>query len=70
MIIQFYGNLCIQDFLMFHINYQMEEKKAEIKNYLNSVVTPFLTPLMEEMAWKKPSNLAEFGYNYFGKILS
>jgi hypothetical protein len=48
----------------------MEEKKAEIKNYLNSVVTPFLTPLMEEMAWKKPSNLAEFGYNYFGKILS
>ena len=35
----------------------MEEKKTEIKEYLRTVVTPFLTPLMEEIVRERPSDL-------------
>ena len=42
----------------------MEEKKTELANYLRTKVSPFITPLMEEMARKKPDDLAEFTKKY------
>lgn len=32
----------------------MEEKKANIAKYLKTVVSPFVTPLMEELVNKRP----------------
>ena len=47
----------------------MEEKKTEIKDYLRTVVTPFLTPLMEEMVKERPTNLAEYTQGYIAKLI-
>lgn len=47
----------------------MEEKKAEISAYLRSTVTPFVTPLMEEIVKKRPSDLLQFTKAYIAKLI-
>lgn len=47
----------------------MEEKKAEISAYLRSTVSPFITPLMEELVKKRPSDLLDFTRTYVTKLI-
>jgi len=51
----------------------MEEKKAEISAYLRSTVSPFITPLMEELAKRRPTDLLQFTKDYvcsmIGKLM-
>ena len=42
----------------------MEEKKTELANYLRTKVSPFVTPMMEEMAKKRPDDLLQFAKKY------
>lgn len=42
----------------------MEEKKAEISSYLRNTVSPFITPLMEELAKRRPTDLLQFTKDY------
>jgi len=48
----------------------MEEKKAEISAYLRSTVSPFITPLMEELVKKRPADLLAFTKQYVDKLIS
>lgn len=41
-----------------------EKKKSEIANYLKTRVSPFVTPMMEEMAKKQPEDILEFAKKY------
>ena len=45
-------------------NLFMEEKKAEISNYLRTTVSPFVTPLMEELVKKRPGDILLFTKKY------
>lgn len=47
----------------------MEEKKTELANYLRTKVSPFITPLMEQMAKTKPDDLAEFTKKYVEDLI-
>lgn len=47
----------------------MEEKKAWISAYLRTTVSPFITPLMEELVKKRPSDLLEFTQAYVAKLI-
>lgn len=48
----------------------MEEKKAEISAYLRTTVSPFITPLMEELVKKRPTDLLTFTKSYAEKLIS
>jgi hypothetical protein len=48
----------------------MEEKKAEISAYLRSTVSPFITPLMEELVKKRPGDLLVYTKLYVEKLIS
>lgn len=47
----------------------MEEKKAEISNYLRTTVSPFVTPLMEELVKKRPGDLLMYTKKYIEKLI-
>jgi len=47
----------------------MEEKKAEISAYLRSTVSPFITPLMEELAKTRPTDLLQFTKDYVCNLI-
>lgn len=47
-----------------------EEKKAEISKYLRGTVSPFITPLMEQLVKQRPSDLLEFTKTYVEKLMS
>ena len=47
----------------------MEEKKAEISAYLRSTVSPFITPLMEELAKRRPADLLQFTKDYVCNLI-
>lgn len=47
----------------------MEEKKAEISNYLRTTVSPFVTPLMEELVKKRPGDILIFTKKYVESLI-
>lgn len=55
--------------LLYFDNTFMEEKKAEISNYLRSTVSPFVTPLMEELVKKRPADLLLFAKKYVEQLI-
>lgn len=50
--------------------FDMEEKKAEISAYLRTTVSPFITPLMEELVKKRPGDLLAYTKLYVEKLIS
>lgn len=47
----------------------MEEKKAEIAAYLRTTVSPFITPLMEELVKKRPKDLLAYTKTYVERLM-
>lgn len=48
----------------------MEEKRKEVREYLESKVNPIIRPLVEEIVRKRPGNIVAFMNEYTHRMMS